>query len=117
MILEQILDWRPFDYLTEKTKFFEHGPTAVQTIELEPTTVGTRVHFRLVPPRKAADRVTLAAMAGDLEAALVASLSALSSHVEGEARALVNSAAEPPLPQAKSNDGFLAGVQPIEFVA
>jgi hypothetical protein len=47
-IVEEILDWRPYDYVTDRTILeTPGGPVKVlHTIELEPTTAGTTIHFR-----------------------------------------------------------------------
>jgi len=63
-ILEQILDWRPFDYLTVRsTMQTPGGPvTFVNTLELEPTTDGTIVHMRFAPPETEREQAILAEM-------------------------------------------------------
>jgi Protein of unknown function (DUF2652)/Polyketide cyclase / dehydrase and lipid transport len=47
-VIEEILDWRPYDYITDRTILdTPGGPVKVlHTIELEPTTKGTIIHFR-----------------------------------------------------------------------
>jgi uncharacterized protein YndB with AHSA1/START domain/class 3 adenylate cyclase len=52
-VLEEILDWRPYDYLTDRTIVTTPAGVAkvLHTIELEPTTSGTRIHFRWGWPR------------------------------------------------------------------
>src|SRR5689334_1932477 len=63
-ILEQILDWRPFDYLTQRsTMQTPGGPVAfVNTMELEPTAEGTIVHMRFAPPATEREQEILAGM-------------------------------------------------------
>ena len=60
-IIEKIVDWRPYDYLTEESKMFADGPTLLTTIELKPTAEGTTVHYRFAQPKKAKDRQALQA--------------------------------------------------------
>src|SRR3990172_5477807 len=47
-VIEEILDWRPYDYVTDRTIVdAPGGPVKVlHTIELEPLTVGTMIHLR-----------------------------------------------------------------------
>ena len=48
--LEEILDWRPFDYFTMRTTIPEVA-SGLMTYELEPLDVGTRVRIRFGRPR------------------------------------------------------------------
>ena len=52
-VIEEILDWRPYDYVTDRTILATPGgPVKVlHTIELEPTTDGTLIHIRFAAPR------------------------------------------------------------------
>jgi uncharacterized protein YndB with AHSA1/START domain len=52
-VLEEILDWRPYDYMTDRTIVKTAGGVVkvLHTIELEPTTAGTLIHFRFGWPR------------------------------------------------------------------
>jgi len=52
-VIEEILDWRPYDYVTDRTILeTPDGPLRVlHTIELEPTTTGTTIHIRFAPPK------------------------------------------------------------------
>lgn len=52
-VIEEILDWRPYDYLTDRTTLATpDGPLRVlHTIELEPTSAGTIVHMRFAAPK------------------------------------------------------------------
>lgn len=115
-IVEEILDWRPFDYLTERSQFFHDGPSAVSTIELEPTASGTLMHYRLAPPKKARDRELLQERQAELAEGLMVSIRDLGAIAALTATELTPVAAEPALPRPTSADGFLAGVQPIEFI-
>ena len=55
-VIEEILDWRPYDYVTDRTTLdTPGGPLKVlHTIELEPDTVGTVIHMRFAAPRTGA---------------------------------------------------------------
>lgn len=52
-VIEEILDWRPYDYVTDRTILATpDGPVKVlHTIELEPNAVGTTIHFRYGAPK------------------------------------------------------------------
>src|SRR6266571_4120577 len=52
-VVEEILDWRPYDYVTDRTILeTPDGPLRVlHTIEPEPTTTGTTIHIRFAPPK------------------------------------------------------------------
>ena len=59
-VIEEVLDWRPYDYHTERTTMdTPMGPVKfLATVELEPTPAGTIVHYRFAPS-KAKDRAIL----------------------------------------------------------
>lgn len=63
-VTEEILDWRPYDYLTDRgTHPTPDGPVKMlETIELEPTTTGTRIQFRYAPPTNARERTIVAGL-------------------------------------------------------
>jgi uncharacterized protein YndB with AHSA1/START domain len=52
-VIEEILDWRPYDYVTDMTILdTPGGPVKVlHTIELEPGTTGTTIHMRFGAPK------------------------------------------------------------------
>jgi hypothetical protein len=52
-VIEEILDWRPYDYVTDRTILeTPSGPVKVlHTIELEPVGSGTIIHLRFAAPK------------------------------------------------------------------
>lgn len=52
-VVEEILDWRPYDYVTDRTILdTPGGPVKVlHTVELEPTAEGTIIHLRFAAPK------------------------------------------------------------------
>src|SRR6266516_8089565 len=52
-VIEEILDWRPYDYVTDRTILeTPSGPVKVlHTIELEPTPTVTVIHMRFAAPK------------------------------------------------------------------
>jgi uncharacterized protein YndB with AHSA1/START domain len=61
-VTEEILDWRPYDYLTDRgTHLTPAGMVRmIETIEFEPTAAGTTIHFRYLPPRTRKERAMIA---------------------------------------------------------
>ena len=57
-VIEEILDWRPYDYVTDRTILAtpERPVKVLHTIELEPTTEGTTIHFRYAAPKTRSGR-------------------------------------------------------------
>jgi uncharacterized protein YndB with AHSA1/START domain len=60
-VKEEILDWRPYDYLTDRgTHDTPDGKVKMlETIEFEPTATGTRIQFRYAQPPTAKGRATM----------------------------------------------------------
>jgi class 3 adenylate cyclase len=52
-VIEEILDWRPYDYVTDRTVLATpSGPVRVlHTVEFEPGTAGTTIHLRYGAPK------------------------------------------------------------------
>jgi len=108
-ILEQILDWRPFDYVTMRsTMQTPGGPvTFANTMELEPTTDGTIVHMRFAAPETDREREILSGMRPMFEGMFEADRIALRTLVATKLAERAARGAEPELPAA-SPDGVLA---------
>jgi len=110
-ILEQILDWRPFDYVTlRSTMQTPGGPVAfVNTLELEPTPDGTIVHMRFAPPATEREQEILAGMRPMFEGMFEADRVALRTLLEMKVAERQARGAEPDVPKP-SADGVLAGL-------
>ncbi len=117
-VLEEILDWRPYDYVTDRTILqAPDGPVKVlHTIELEPTTDGTLIHIRFAAPRTRREHAAMQVIAPAYGEALQSRFPELVAQLEsaGADRAR-GRRAEPELPEAKS-DGVLAGLAPMTYV-
>jgi hypothetical protein len=63
-IVEEILDWRPYDYLTDRSSMNTPlGPVKMlSTFEIEPTAAGSRIHWRFGAPKTARERAILEQM-------------------------------------------------------
>jgi hypothetical protein len=61
-VTEEILDWRPYDYVTDRGTHLTPAGTVrmIETIEFEPTAAGTTIHFRYLPPRSRKERAMIA---------------------------------------------------------
>jgi hypothetical protein len=99
-VIEEILDWRPYDYLTERTTMdTPMGPVKfVTTLEYEPTAAGTIVHFRFAPAKTARERAILAHMAPTFDAMFQHHGAELSAQLEAELGAGQAGVDEPALP-------------------
>jgi hypothetical protein len=117
-IIEEVLDWRPFDYYTVRSLMgTPQGQVRfLTTMELEPTADGTIVHMRFGPTKSARDRAILTSvlpMFGPIFDANAASLRTLLAE-ELESRASTASI-EPTLPAPKA-DGLFAELEPLLLV-
>jgi len=113
-LIEEILDWRPFDYLTHRSTLPD-GPSYLQTVELEPTSRGTLVHVRFGRPTKVRNRQMLEQIRSELLEAATVTAEVLKTEVGEETKARLADRAEPPIPAPKAG-GLLAGLQPIRIV-
>ena len=113
-IIEEVLDWRPFDYFTMRSTIgTPAGPIRILgTFELEPTAGGTRVDVRFAKPKAAKDAAILAQSVPAFQGMIDAGAAAVRTLVATEARAREAGVAEPPLP-APTPDGVLAGIEPV----
>ena len=85
-VVEEILDWRPYDYVTDLTVVqTPAGPVKfTHTIELEATTKGTTVHMRYALPKVRRERTLAAQVADAYGAALRSSLPELCRQLDGQ---------------------------------
>jgi len=115
-VVEEILDWRPYDYVTDLTILDTPGGVLKlpHTIELEPTTTGTTIHVRFGPPKKKSDLAHALDAGSHYEAGFRAAIPALLEQLEAAAGD-GDGGSEPALPERRP-DGILAGTQPLEIV-
>ena len=82
-VIEEILDWRPYDYVTDRTILdTPTGPVKVlHTIELEPTPAGTIIHMRFAQAKTKREKALMEhigpAYAGALESGVPALIAQL----------------------------------------
>jgi uncharacterized protein YndB with AHSA1/START domain len=111
-VIEEILDWRPYDYLSDRgTHGTPSGPARmIETIEFEPTGTGTTIHFRYAPAKTAKERAILEALKPIFVQIFSDSLARLAELLAAEvATREAEAALEPGLPAPRA-DGLLAGI-------
>ena len=104
-VIEEILDWRPYDYVTDRTILdTPGGPVKVlHTIELEPTTEGTIIHFRYGAPKTRREVAAMEAIWPAYGEALQASLPSLTAQLDAAlAGRDADRVPEPELPAPRS---------------
>jgi uncharacterized protein YndB with AHSA1/START domain len=114
-IIEEVLDWRPYDYFTMRSTIGTPlgAVKVIGTFELEPTTTGTRVDVRFAQPKGLKDRAMLGQMRPTFEGMIESGAAAIRTLVATEARSRAEAAgAEPVLPAPKPG-GVLAGIEPV----
>ena len=114
-VIEEILDWRPYDYVTDRTILdTPGGPVKVlHTVEFEPVTMGTLIHFRFGGPKTRRERALMEHIGPAYGEALQASVPDLLAQLDAELAARdANRGPEPDLPEARPG-GILAGIQPL----
>ena len=116
MVIEEILDYRPNDYLTLGSTNPMLPVKMVMTFELEPTRTGTHLSFRVERPRKPEHMAALEQFGTHLGEALTAAYQLMGTQASAEARDLASGPAEPALPQMRNADGFLAGMPPLQML-
>jgi hypothetical protein len=117
-VVEEILDWRPYDYVTDRTILdTPAGPVRLpHTIELEPTATGTLIHLRYGPPGTKKEQALAAPIAEAYGGALQSALPALVAQLEERYAARdVDRDLEPELAAARP-DGPLSGIEPLQII-
>ncbi len=118
-VVEEILDWRPYDYVTDRTVIDTPSGLvkALHTVEFEPVATGTVIHIRFAPPKSRREKELMEHIGPAYGAALQASFPGLIAQLEAELTVRdADRGAEPELPEP-SRDGPLAGIQPLVIVA
>jgi uncharacterized protein YndB with AHSA1/START domain len=113
-VTEEILDWRPYDYLTDRgTHATPDGPVKMlETIELEPTATGTTIHFRYAQPRTAKERAIMARLEPMYRGVFAARVTKLVERLDAETAARAAEQAEEPGLPAPTADGVLVSLDP-----
>ncbi len=117
-VVEEILDWRPYDYVTDRTILdTPSGPVKVlHTIELEPIASGTIIHLRFAAPRTRREQALMEHIGPAYGAALASGIPTLIALLDAELAARDSDRGpEPELAKPKLN-GPLSSLQPLVIV-
>jgi hypothetical protein len=117
-IVEEILDWRPYDYLSVRTIVNTPRGTVkmLETIELEPGADGTTIHYRFAPPKSKRELAIMNEIGPPYLQMLQASQRGLIEQIESERSAReANGGPEPELAGPRP-DGPLSGLQRLVIV-
>ncbi len=117
-VIEEILDWRPYDYVTDRTILDTPGGPVklLHTVELEPGTVGTVIHFRFVAPKTRREMALIKEIGPAYELGLRASIPSLIAQLDAELAARdADRGPEPELNRPRPG-GPLSGLQPLVIV-
>ncbi len=117
-VIEEILDWRPYDYVTDRTILATpSGPVNVlHTVEFEPRPAGTLIHFRYGQAKTRREKDLLKVIAPAYGQALESGLPSLVAQLEAiVADRDVDRGPEPEL-AAPRPDGPLSGIEPLAIV-
>jgi len=113
-VVEEILDWRPFDYVTDRTILdTPTGPVKVlHTVEFEPTVAGTTIHFRYGQAKTRREKDLMKVIAPAYGQALQSGVPSLIAQLDAELAARdMDRGPEPELAKP-SSDGPLASLEP-----
>jgi hypothetical protein len=117
-VVEEILDWRPYDYVTDRTILdTPSGPVKVlHTIEFEPVTTGTIIHIRFAAPKTRHEKALMEHIGPVYGAALQSGIPTLLTLLDAEVAARdAGRGPEPELAKPRP-DGPLAGVAPLVVI-
>jgi len=97
-IVEEVLDWRPYDYVTYRAQLPEPGaPPLVDSYLFEDDGAGgTRVEMRFGRPKSAKQQAIMAAMLPGLDQMMNGALAALRPAIDAEMASRRTTAAEAP---------------------
>jgi hypothetical protein len=117
-VVEEILDWRPYDYVTDRTVIdTPSGPVKVlHTIELEPGSAGTTIHMRFAAPKTRREKALMEHIGPAYGEALRSGIPSLVAQLDAALAAReVGRGPEPELARPRP-DGPLAGIQPLVMI-
>jgi uncharacterized protein YndB with AHSA1/START domain len=117
-VVEEILDWRPYDYVTDRTILdTPSGPVKMlHTIELEPGPAGTTIHMRFGAPKTKREKAAIEHIGPAYEAALRSGIPTLIAQLDERLAAQDGGRGPEPDLAAPRPDGILSGIQPLVIV-
>jgi uncharacterized protein YndB with AHSA1/START domain len=117
-VIEEILDWRPYDYVTDRTIL--ETPTGLvkvlHTLELEPVATGTVIHVRYADAKTKREKALMAHIGPAYGQALQSGFPSLVAQLEAERAARDAERGPEPELGAPRPDGPLSGIQPLLIV-
>ena len=117
-VVEEILDWRPYDYVTDRTVLdTPSGPVKVlHTVELEPGAAGTTIHLRYASPKTPREKALMEHIAPAYGQALRSGIPSLIAQLDAVLAARdADGGPEPELMRPRP-DGPLSGLQPLAIL-
>jgi uncharacterized protein YndB with AHSA1/START domain len=117
-VVEEILDWRPYDYVTDRTILdTPGGPVKVlHTIELEPGTAGTTIHYRFAAPKTRREKALMEHIGPAYGAALRSGIPGLIAQLDAALAAREADRGPEPELTGPRPGGPLSGLQPLVIV-
>lgn len=117
-VVEEILDWRPYDYVSDRTTLdTPAGPLKLlHTTELEPGTTGTTIHFRFALPKTRREQAIAKEVGNAYEAALRGSVPTLIAQLEAASAARDRDRGVEPKLATPKPGGPLSGLEPLLLV-
>ena len=117
-VVEEIIDWRPYDYVTDRTILDTPGGPVklLHTIELEPTPTGTVIHLRFGAPKTKREKAQLEHIGPAYGQALQSSIPSLIAQLDTELAAREADRGTEPELAVPRPDGPLSGLQPLLIV-
>ena len=117
-VVEEILDWRPYDYVTDRTILgTPTGPVKVlHTVELEPGTTGTTIHLRYAAPKTRREKALMEHIGPGYGDALRSAIPSLIAQLDAEMAARDAGRAPEPELTTPRPDGPLSGLQPLVYI-
>ncbi len=112
--VEELLDWRPYDYFTIRNTIpTPMGPLRLlETVEFEPTPAGTTIRWRWGTPKTAKERALMQGMESFLDGAMAASAARLDEQLATDLEHRRLEAAEEPDLPLPGPDAPFAGMAP-----
>jgi uncharacterized protein YndB with AHSA1/START domain len=117
-VIEEILDWRPYDYVTDRTILATpSGPVKLlHTIELEPVTSGTIIHLRFAAPKTRREKALMEHIGPAYGAALESGVPRLIALLDAELAARDADRGPEPELVRPSPEGPLSWLAPLVLV-
>jgi uncharacterized protein YndB with AHSA1/START domain len=117
-VIEEILDWRPYDYFTDRSTMGTPGGqvTFMSTVELEPTADGTIIRMRFGAPKTARGQAIMASMAPMFEQLFQENERSLNEHLGAELAARTAAHVEEAGLPAPKPDGLFSEIRPLLMI-